>query len=91
MNLTGQSAVFDTQCYRHISVGTRKYWGSIRSPKWYTARARGAVWNKPMNEIYESKDRGGGQAGEHDVTALPTLHISRLQCILYTFHPETGH
>lgn len=48
----------------------------------HTARAGGGALDKPVKEIYESKDRGGGQAGEHDVTALPPHHISTV----YSLH-----
>lgn len=37
---------------------------------------------KEYREIYESEDRGGGQAAEPDVTALPPHHISTV----YSLH-----
>lgn len=61
---------------------TRFGWGLIPCTKKCTARAGGNIWDKPVKEIYKSKDRGGGQAGERDVTALAPHHISTV----YSLH-----
>lgn len=56
--------------------------GSIPSSKNFTGRAGATAGDKPVKKIYESKDRGGGQTTEHDVTALQPRHISTV----YSLH-----
>lgn len=40
------------------------------------------IRDKPVKEIYKSKDSGGGQGEERDATALLSCHISTV----YSLH-----
>lgn len=80
--IVNQTKYLTADSFQHSVPQTHFCWYQTSSDVQSPARAGGIAWDKPVKEIYESKDRGGGHAGEHDVTALPPQHISTV----YSLH-----